>query len=362
MPFAARWLIRALGGLLEQYVYNALKQLEGGAYMQKRGRIAFITTPKYREYHAKLIDTFIYQNLYSFCDAFEVLCTGRTYEHIVKILDRPLAKVDRESIKSDMHIPIDNNAALSRWKKGVREGLTEMLSGIQGMIELTYELVEGRLDAIIHLTDWEDIAGKPDSMVLRREANVHNIPIASDIHTARSFVATWKSRLALTKATDSIFPPKKEIAKESPLKGLTENDNVLALIAHDGMKLEICRFVIEYASKIFKDYDYILATGTTGMWLKRFVLAAHRSQHDADKIRCCLSGPYGGDVQIAAAVVKKICRKVIFLQDPFTSHPHETDIRLFEQSVLLFERASQNTNIDIELATNVESAKSILGV
>src|ERR1041385_8020990 len=152
------------------------------------------------------------------------------------------------------------------------------------------------------------------------------------------------------------------VGYQSPLTDLTENDRVLALIAHDGMKLEMCRFVIEYASEIFNDYDYILATGTTGMWLKQFILAAKRRQHDADKIRCCLSGPKGGDVQIAAAVVKRICRKVIFLQDPFTSHPHETDIRLFEQSVLLFERASQNTNIEIELATNVESAKSILGV
>jgi methylglyoxal synthase len=331
--------------------------------MQRRPRIAFITTPKYREHHAGLIDTFVYRHLYSLCDAFEVLCTGRTYnDHLLKILDRPLDQVDTRSIESDMHITIDNEDALNRWRSGVRKGLTELLPGIQGMIELTYELVEGRLDAVLHLTDWEDIAGKPDSMVLRREANVHNVPIASDIHTARSFVTTWKSRLARAKTNESIFPQKRAVDYQSPLTHLTENDRVLALIAHDGMKLEMCRFVIEYASEIFNDYDYILATGTTGMWLKQFILAANRSQHDADKIRCCLSGPKGGDVQIAAAVVKRICRKVIFLQDPFTSHPHETDIRLFEQSVLLFERASQNTNIEIELATNVESAKSILGV
>jgi methylglyoxal synthase len=67
-------------------------------------------------------------------------------------------------------------------------------------------------------------------------------------------------------------------------------------------------------------------------------------------------------VQIAAAVVRKICQKVIFLQDPFTSHAHETDIRLFEQAVLLFERTAMAEGVDVELATNLASAKAILGL
>jgi methylglyoxal synthase len=326
--------------------------------MQKRDRIGFITTPNCRKNHPEWIDEFVFQHLHFLCSHFDVLSTGRTYDYIKGILERPLDQVDISRIASDVPISID------LWKKGVEENLEGLPEGIQGMILLAYELVEGRLSAIIHFTDWEDVATKPDSMALRRQANVHNIPIASDIDTARAAVATWKSRLAYIhkhKTADSIFPPKEKIQKESPLHGLTEKDEVLALIAHDGMKLEMCRFVVEYAAKIFERFNYILATGTTGSWLKKFV-AAVRGQTDADRIKCCLSGPYGGDVQIAAAVVKKLCRKVIFLQDPFTSHPHETDIRLFEQSILLFERASLNDEIDIELATNVESAKVILEV
>jgi methylglyoxal synthase len=123
----------------------------------------------------------------------------------------------------------------------------------------------------------------------------------------------------------------------------------------------MCCFVVENDRKIFGEFDYILATGTTGKWIKRFALAAGRTPREVEKVRCCLSGPYGGDVQIAAAVVRKLCRKVIFLQDPFTSHAHETDIRLFEQAVLLFERAAVK-GVEVELATNVASAKAILGL
>jgi methylglyoxal synthase len=196
-------------------------------------------------------------------------------------------------------------------------------------------------------------------MVLRREANVHKVPIASDIHTAKAFIAAWQGKLAQP-GTPDLFR-KRTPKATSPLDGLTDHDRVLAMIAHDAKKLELCCFAVEHMTKIFKDFDYILATGTTGEWLKNFANACGRGKHDVDKIRLCESGPKGGDVQIAAAVARGICRRVIFLQDPFTSHAHETDIHLFEQSVLLFERAAL-TAFDIELATNVESARAILGV
>lgn len=329
--------------------------------MNKRGRIAFITTPNYRKNNSERIGDFIYKHFYSLCSAFEILTTGRTYEFIEDVLNRPMSEVNCSLISKDTRFPISTEEDHSRWKSGIQQGLTPLLGSIQGMIEIAYELVEGRLDAVIHLTDWDDVIGKPDSMVLRREANVHNITIASDIQTAEAAVSTWNSLLARIPEPLPIFS-KQDTPTESPLAVIKPGDRVLALIAHDAMKLDICCFMVENAKTIFREFDYILATGTTGKWLRKFVLATGRAEKDAERIRCCLSGPYGGDVQIAAAVVKKLCRKVIFLQDPFSSHPHETDIRLFEQSVLLFTRASITEGIDIELATNIESAKVILGV
>jgi methylglyoxal synthase len=327
--------------------------------IDKLGRIAFITTPEYRAAHRPDIETFVYRHLYMLCRSFEVLSTGRTYDLISEILARPLADVDTGSITAAIGAGVENERDLDQWRAVIQAGLHRRRQGIQGMIELSHDLVEGRLDAVVHLADWHDISGKPDSMVLRREANVHNVPIASDIDSARAMLATLSSQLAQF-PEGPIFPPRPSGAR--PLEGLNEGDRVLGLIAHDAMKLEMCCFVVEHADTIFRDFDWVLATGTTGKWLKRFVRAARRSQQEADRIRLCLSGPYGGDVQIAAAVVRKLCRKVVFLQDPFTSHPHETDIRLFEQAVLLFERACLAHDIDLEFATNIQSARMILGV
>ena len=329
--------------------------------MQKRGRIAFITTPEYRDKHPGEVEEFAFRYLYPLCNWFEVLSTGRTYGHVMNIVARrPIDDVNRSMIEEGTQFLVDTEEDLLRWQKTIEQGLVQMRPSIQGMIELAFELVEGRLDAIIHLTDWADVAGKPDSMVLRREANVHNVPIASDIHTAATALKTWGSRIVASPMDTSIFPRRKP-PEELPLDGLAADNKVLALIAHDQMKLEMCCFVVEHAQKIFGEFDFILATGTTGKWIKRFALACGRSQHEVEKVRCCLSGPYGGDVQIAAAVVKKLCRKVIFLQDPFTSHAHETDIRLFEQAVLLFEQAVLK-GLQVELATNVASAEAILGL
>ena len=61
----------------------------------------------------------------------------------------------------------------------------------------------------------------------------------------------------------------------------------------------------------------------------------------------------GGDVQIAYAVATGLCKQIIFLQDPSTSHPHDSDIRLFEQAVAEFGE-------DVKLATNIQSAQLLI--
>jgi methylglyoxal synthase len=328
----------------------------------KRPRIALITTPRFRRDNGSGLEEFLCQNIYSLCRHFEVLSTGRTHDLITKLVNRPLCSLNLAAIEKDLNVPIRVDEDLARWKEVINQGLIRKEPSISGMIEITHELVENRLDAVIHLSDWTDAVGKPDSMVLRREANVHGVPIASDMFTAEALISNWKSQIARA-PNETLFRERKR-PEELPLRGLSEAscDRVLALIAHDRMKLDMCCFVVKYIQQIFDNFDCILATGTTGGWLKQFVLAAGRGKHDADKIRCCLSGPYGGDVQIAAAVVKKYCRKVIFLQDPFTSHAHETDIRLFEQGALLFERAALRGIGQVKLATNIETAKAILGL
>jgi methylglyoxal synthase len=323
----------------------------------KYGKIAFITTPQYRKSRSASINSFVYRYMYSLCYSFDVITTGRTYDHIIKLLERSTYKElkntpELELINLDYRKKISSEKELDSWRKAVLSGLYPVESGIKGMIDITYQLVEGRVDAVIHFTDWQDKSAKPDSAVLSREANVYNVPIATNVETAEVYVKKWNSTLATMANNSNIFTERKQ-PEFPPLEGINKKHRVLAMIAHDNMKLEMCRFAVEHAKFIFDNYDYILATGTTGNWIRRFMEAIGRGPDDLKKIRCCNSGPYGGDIQIAYAVVKGLCHKIIFLQDPSVNHPHDSDIRLFEQAVV-------TEGLNAKLAVNVESAQLLI--
>lgn len=322
---------------------------------EKCGKIAFITTPQYRKSSPHSIKTFVYRYMYSLCNSFDVMVTGGTYDFVKKIVVRPykqLTPQDLSLIKKDTRLPIVDDNVVRRWQDVICSGLKPTKPQFQGMIRIAYELVEGRLDAVIHLTEWQDKSAKPDSAVLSREANVHNVPIATDVSTAQAFIESWNSSLVTKPNGSSLFIKRKEPAAP-PLRGIKKNHKVLAMVAHDNMKLELCRLAVKHATDIFDNYDYILATGTTGTWLKRFMEAMGRGQAEIKRIRRCNSGPLGGDVQIAYAVVEGLCHKIVFLQDPFVSHAHASDIRLFEQAVVA-------KDVHVKLATNVESAKLLI--
>ncbi len=88
----------------------------------------------------------------------------------------------------------------------------------------------------------------------------------------------------------------------------------IALIAHDGKKAEMVAFVKDNI-EFFKSFE-IVATSTTGKLLEKTGL----------KVKRMLSGPIGGDAQIAAMVATKKCQAVIFMRDPLGMHPHDPDI------------------------------------
>jgi len=90
----------------------------------------------------------------------------------------------------------------------------------------------------------------------------------------------------------------------------------IALIAHDGKKDEMVRFVKDYRDTLAQ--VRLVATGTTGTRIAESTgLPVHRMR----------SGPYGGDAQIAAQVAEGEIAAVIFLVDPLYAHPHEPDIQ-----------------------------------
>lgn len=90
----------------------------------------------------------------------------------------------------------------------------------------------------------------------------------------------------------------------------------IALVAHDGKKAELVSFILQNAETINKLTLY--ATGTTG---------GHIDQAGFKVIKL-LSGPLGGDAQIAAMVATGKLDLIIFFRDPLDKHPHEPDVQM----------------------------------
>ena len=90
----------------------------------------------------------------------------------------------------------------------------------------------------------------------------------------------------------------------------------LALIAHDGKKAELVSFVLQN-KEIVKDMD-LFATGTTGRYI----------EEAGFQVKRLLSGPLGGDAQIASLVATGKIDMVIFFRDPLDKHPHEPDVQM----------------------------------
>jgi methylglyoxal synthase len=91
--------------------------------------------------------------------------------------------------------------------------------------------------------------------------------------------------------------------------------NAVALIAHDARKSELVAFALRHRSILLR-YP-LMATATTGRLLNGVL---------GGVVECKLSGPLGGDAQIAAEVASKGVCAVIFLIDPLSAPAHWTDI------------------------------------
>ena len=118
------------------------------------------------------------------------------------------------------------------------------------------------------------------------------------------------------------------------------SNGTIALIAHDGKKADMVAFATFNREKL-REFD-LIATGTTGgLLIDKVGLVVER----------LLSGPRGGDAQIAARVVQGEVDAVIFLIDPLDKHPHDPDI----QTLL---RACNVHNVPI--ATNLATANLII--
>ncbi len=114
----------------------------------------------------------------------------------------------------------------------------------------------------------------------------------------------------------------------------------LALMSHDGKKADMVAFVMDHKRRL-SEFN-LVATHTTGEMI---------AEKTSLEVSCMLSGPYGGDAQIAAMVAEGRINAVFFFLDPLGKHPHDPDI----QSLLRI------CNVhNVPLATNIATAKLLI--
>lgn len=115
---------------------------------------------------------------------------------------------------------------------------------------------------------------------------------------------------------------------------------VMALIAHDTKKDALVEFCVRNR-EVLRGWE-LIATGTTG---KRIQEATGLPVH------CYLSGPLGGDAQIAGRVAEGRVGAVLFIVDPLNAHPHDPDIQGLQRVCNVH---------NVPLATNIATAELIV--
>lgn len=117
------------------------------------------------------------------------------------------------------------------------------------------------------------------------------------------------------------------------------NVKTIAVIAHDSKKADMVSFLKDRLN-ILENCE-LVATGTTGSYVQKAGL----------KVDLKLSGPMGGDAQIAAMVAEMKLDLVVFFRDPLGKHPHEPDVQMLMRLCDVH---------NIPLATNPKTAHFLL--
>ena len=87
--------------------------------------------------------------------------------------------------------------------------------------------------------------------------------------------------------------------------------------------------------ELLSRFERRVATGTTGQRLNEMAWSRGWPR-DTPWVHRFLSGPMGGDAQIADLVLERQCQRAVFFEDPHVARQHEADIQLLERAVTTF--------------------------
>ncbi|MYN14669.1 methylglyoxal synthase [Pusillimonas sp. TS35] len=193
--------------------------------------------------------------------------------------------------------------------------------GLMKLVAHVTEGVEGQppFDGAIYLIDPVDPSSIfPEALALKRQCITHGRPFVSTLMGAIEWIEI--ERLCRGLAPDSSVKDVFEVANQT-----------LGLIAHDALKGQMVEFADRHFDLLSR-FARRVGTGTTSSRLNE--LAWSRGWPPEQQwIQPFLSGPLGGDAQIADLVLERRCQRVIFFEDPHVARQHEADIQLLERAV-----------------------------
>ena len=192
-----------------------------------------------------------------------------------------------------------------------------------GLMKLVSRVVDSdparTLDAVIYLIDPVDPSSNfPEALALKRQCVIHGKPFLSTLAGAREWLEL--EACALGAPADAALDPTFALSGER-----------IALIAHDALK-ERMLALAEQHFELLDSFAVRYATGTTGGLLNQLAQRIKGESAGRNWVQPFLSGPLGGDAQIAELILERRIRRVLFLEDPHVARQHEADIQLLERA------------------------------
>ncbi|MBC3869285.1 methylglyoxal synthase [Undibacterium oligocarboniphilum] len=192
-----------------------------------------------------------------------------------------------------------------------------------GLMKLVSRVVDTdparAVDAVIYLIDPVDPSSVfPEAVALKRQCVIHKKPFLATLASARE----WLELEAISRGA---------MADASLQSSFDLQHEGIALIAHDAMKEKMLTLAEKHFALLDR-FAHRYATGTTGGLLNQLAQKIKGEQAGRNWVRPFLSGPLGGDAQLAELVLERAIRRILFLEDPHVARQHEADIQLLERA------------------------------
>ncbi len=211
------------------------------------------------------------------------------------------------------HGLLESCPAVERFPYGREGGLMKLVSRVVDKDPAR------AVDAVIYLIDPVDPSSVfPEAHALKRQCVIHRKPFLATLASAREWLELEAT--ASGAATDQRLNPTFELQNEG-----------IALIAHDAMK-DSMLLMAEKHFALLDSFGHRYATGTTGGLLNKLAQKIKGEEAGKNWVTPYLSGPLGGDAQLAELVLDRQIRRILFLEDPHVARQHEADIQLLERA------------------------------